>query len=267
MSFYFKMFLCFIILVFSTFSCKVTEKNLTDRIETKSAIANIDYEIFKNKLSYHGLVIKNAKIKITSDDQNIRLRANLKIKNDSAIFISLSNHLGIEVTRALFLKDSIQFIDRINRNFVKGEYSVIAGMYHIPFNYENLEQVLFNIHAQYFFTDHKRAKRVQSNQGFYLINKEGHNFSAQYKINNQQHLISEVFYQLKNYPANVLVRYTKYTKFEQGFFPENIEIQFQQTDKSIMVVEINFNQVNIENTENIFLNAPKSYQRIYPQIK
>lgn len=263
MSPYLKIFSCFIFFVFSTFSCKVTEKNLTDRDETKATISNIDHEIFNNKLSYRGLVLKNAKIEITTDDQKIRLRANLKIKNDSAIFISLSNNLGIEITRVLFSKDSIQFIDRMNRSFIQGEYAVIAGMYQIPFDYENLEQVLFNIHAQYFLTDHKMLKRMQSHLGYYNIEKEGRYFSAQYKINNQQHFISEVLYQLKNYPANVLVRYSNYAKFEKGFFPENIEVQIQQGDKTVMV-DINFNQVNLENIENIFINAPKSYQRIYP---
>lgn len=263
MSSYLKISLFLIILVFSTFSCKVTEKSLSDRAETKANIANIDHEIFNNKLSYRGLILKNAKIEINTDDQKIKLRANLKIKNDSAIFISLSNNLGIEVTRVLFTKDSIQFIDRINRNFIQGDYAVIAGMYQIPFDYENLEQVLVNIHAQYFLTDHKMSKRMQSHLGYYNIEKEGKYFSAQYKINNQQHLISEVLYQLNNYPANVLVRYSNYAKFEQGFFPEKIEVQIQQGDKTVMV-DINFNQVNAENIGNIFINAPKSYQRIYP---
>lgn len=263
MSPYLRVLACLIIIIFSTFSCKVTEKSLVDRTETKAHISHIDKEIFNNKLLYQGLVIKNAKIEITTDDQKTRLRANLKIKNDSAIFISLSNNLGIEVTRILFTKDSIQFIDRMNRNFVKGVYAVIAGMYQIPFNFENLLEVLFNVHAQYFLSDHKMSERIQSQQGFYHIEKESEYFSAQYKINNQQYIISEVLYQLKNYPANVLVRYSNYTKFEQGFFPENIEIQIQQGDKTVMV-DINYNLINFENIKNIFISAPKSYQRIYP---
>ncbi|MGM0406914.1 MAG: DUF4292 domain-containing protein [Bacteroidota bacterium] len=262
MSSCFKALFFFILIITSIYSCKVAEKNLVTKTEKSTTITDLDQEIFKNKLSYNDIVLKNAKISITTDDGTTKLRANIKIRKDSAILISLSNSLGIEAARVLFTEDSIQFIDRMNRNFVKGKYSAIAKMYHIPFNFNLLELVLVDIHAQYFLADHISSKKVRSNQGVFNIEKTHPNFTIDYKIGNNRHLIHEVLYQFVNYPGNVLIRYSNYAKFEQGFFPELVEAQIQQKANAVFV-EISFNQVSFNNTGNIVLEAPKSYKRIY----
>ncbi len=252
----------FLFLLFAFYHCKVTEKPLISKKETFSTIYEIDKKIYDNRLNAEGIVIKGAKISVLANNQTQKLRANFKIKPDSAILISLSNPLGIEVVRALLTADSIQFIDRLNRNFLAGKFSVIADMYNIPLSFSELEKSLTDVHSLYFLSQHQTTKKIRSQQGLFTIFKLTQEQAVEYKIDNHQFFIKNVYLKFPKYSRIVSIDYSNYTKFDEGFFPKDILVNINEENKNIQL-EVSYNNIRFEPVS-ISLDIPTSYQRIYP---
>lgn len=94
-------------------SCS-TNKNVSS-LRTLSA-NHIIREVERNQFEFDNLETKfNVKVK---GDNSIGLKGQLRMQNDSVIWISLSLKLGIEVARVMITEDSVKFINRTNKTYM-----------------------------------------------------------------------------------------------------------------------------------------------------
>jgi len=258
-------FLCFLLIIFLVIqtACTITKKTSDISKDTAITPQAIDKKLINNSITAKGIIITGAKIKIQSNDQTHRLRANLKVKPDSAILLSLSNPLGIEIVRALITPDSIKFIDRINRNYLQGTYAVIASMYHIPTDFTLLQDALTDVHSMYFQSMHYPQKKYKSNQGIYSFQKENNEITFHYQIDNNQFFIQQVAIDFHNFPTKISVAYSNYTKFDDVYLPLDIKATIYETADETIQVDILYTNLRFEPVE-INLSVPSTYQKIYP---
>ncbi|MGM0503751.1 MAG: DUF4292 domain-containing protein [Bacteroidota bacterium] len=252
----------YLIAVISLTGCNITKEIGRDKTVTVITPEEIDHHISQNTLLSRGIVINGARIKIKNEEQTNRIRANFKIKPDSAMLISLSNSLGIEFVRALITPDSIRFVNRINRNYIAGKYSVVASMYHIPVEYKDLQDALVGVNSMFLRSMHYPRKSYKSDSGFYMLNKTASNVTLQYKVDNAQYFIRQVNFNFNNFPTKISIDYSNYTKFDDVYIPMDISSIIYEKDQNIQV-NIDFSDIRLEPVE-ITLKVPESYQKIYP---
>lgn len=77
-----------------------------------------------------------------SADQNLSFKGNIRIKKDSIIWLSVSPGLGIELGRFLFDRDSVHFINRVNKTYVKSNYSALSEQIQSPLSFETVQNLL-----------------------------------------------------------------------------------------------------------------------------
>ena len=75
-------------------------------------------------------------------DEKRSFKANIRIKKDSAIWMSLSPALGIEVARAIFTQDSIKLVDKWNDKYYLGDYDYINSVFDADFDFTMLQDLL-----------------------------------------------------------------------------------------------------------------------------
>jgi len=252
----------YLIIVISLSGCNITKEITRDKTETVITPKEIDHQVSQNIVLSRGIVINGARIKIYSNEQTNRIRANFKIKPDSAMLISLANSLGIEFVRALITPDSIRFVNRINRNYIAGKYPVVASMYHIPVEYKDLQDALIGINSMFLRSIHYPQKSYKSEDGFYKLNKTSSDITLEYKVDNEQFFIRHVNFNFNNFPTKISIDYSKYTKFDDVYIPMDISTIIYEKDRNIHV-DIDFSDIRLEPVE-ISLKVPESYQRIYP---
>jgi hypothetical protein len=83
-----------------------------------------------------------AKLNYTNGDQKLSAVANLRIKYDSLIWISISPGLGIEVLRIKLTTDSVFLIDRIAQNYTKSSYREFNHFYGINLNFKWIQAIM-----------------------------------------------------------------------------------------------------------------------------
>lgn len=104
--------LSFVFCLLSFNSCS-TNKNASS-IRNLSA-NHIIREVERNQFEFDNLETKfNVKVK---GDNNISLKGQMRMQNDSVIWISLSLKLGIEVARVMITDDSVKFMNRTNKTY------------------------------------------------------------------------------------------------------------------------------------------------------
>lgn len=97
-----------------------------------------------NKLTFNTLSTR-ASLDINSSKTDMSLKAQIRIKKDSAIWISFSPLLGIEVVRLLLTPDSVKFLDRINKSYFCGTYTFFHDYYRVGFDYDMIESILLGV--------------------------------------------------------------------------------------------------------------------------
>ncbi|MBX7182208.1 MAG: DUF4292 domain-containing protein [Bacteroidia bacterium] len=95
----------------------------------------------KNKFNFNTLVCK-ASVDAKTPKLSTGFSATIRIRKDSAIWVSISPALGIEVMRAVLTKDSVKFVDRINKRYYIGDYNFINTMLETEIDYELIEALL-----------------------------------------------------------------------------------------------------------------------------
>ena len=104
---------CSLLIAIIFILCSCSTNKSTSSLRTLSA-NHIIREVEDNRFEFDNL---DTKFNVRLEGNNIGLKGQLKMKNDSVIWISLSLKLGIEVARVMITEDSVKLINRTNKTY------------------------------------------------------------------------------------------------------------------------------------------------------
>lgn len=127
-------------------SCKMTEKVVMRREVPHLTEAKLLKNIEQHELEYESLYAKKLEVCLERDGKKDHLRAVLKIKRDSFIWMSLTAPLGIEIARVLLTPDSIKFIDSYNKKYFFTDYRYFYDKFDIRIGFDCFQKLLTNVY-------------------------------------------------------------------------------------------------------------------------
>lgn len=83
-----------------------------------------------------------AKVEILQGTDKTEFTASLRMRKDSAIWISVSPALGLEVARVLMTKDSIRVIDRLNGDYYSKDYHFFRTYTTLPVTFDVMQGII-----------------------------------------------------------------------------------------------------------------------------
>jgi hypothetical protein len=93
----------------------------------------------KEEFSYLSI---RSKIEFESPQQSLSANANIRIRKDSAIWVSMNALLGVEAGRILITKQGIAFINRLEKTFLQSDYATLSRKFGLTLSYELLQESL-----------------------------------------------------------------------------------------------------------------------------
>jgi len=123
--------------------------------------------MFKENRLVFNTISGRAGIRYKDKDHALNLTMNFKIVKDSAIWMSFSPILGIEVSRVLLTRDSLKWIDRLNGNFYTGDYNRLSQIAGIQIDYDILQCILTATPQEEYQLEDFQGKRVGSQYQFF----------------------------------------------------------------------------------------------------
>lgn len=137
-----------VVIMIGLSSCKTTRKTIKDPIREYGA----DYlfeKLKENELKFEYFSAK-FNLDMVIDKKNTSFRGQIRMRKDSAIWISFSPALGIEMARILITTDSVKFINRLNKTFFVGDYDFVCDFVGTNVDYDILQSILLGNDLTYY---------------------------------------------------------------------------------------------------------------------
>ncbi|MEQ8546902.1 MAG: DUF4292 domain-containing protein [Cyclobacteriaceae bacterium] len=215
--------------------------------------------IVVNEADFDYLTAK-AKIDFEDGAKDISGIANIRMRKDSVLWISLSPGFGVEVVRALITTDSAFVIDKINKQYLTYSFEALSKKFDFDLNFKLLQSVILgNLIYPY-----KRERLIKSNE-VYTYNQQVDQFKFENIIGATTMKLEKLRVDDTNTQNSISVTYGDFQLVEQQILPFLIKAQFDyaKEDKSPTKVGIEFKQSEIEKKPLKFpFNVPSKYDRI-----
>ena len=257
-----------------TSSCR-TKKTITEApinnstIIVETGISSPDSLSRAMKMADAPILWFGAKVSVDSDinNQTNSFSANLRIKKDSAIWISISPALGIEVARALVTPDSLKFINRINGTYFKGDYKYLNELLQIEVNFKMIQAILLgNVYLHYSIEQYIRDRE---NTELVLSTLKKRRIRRDIDVEIPQILTQEIWFssiqnkivrmEMQDYRPvrKFTVNYLQFENVDELSMPNKLIIT-AQADKQVKI-DLEYSRMTINKELNLPFNIPENY--------
>lgn len=203
-----------------------------------------DYDWFSAKLSG----------KATLSSGAMPVTANLRIRRDSVIWLSVSALLGIEVARIYITPDSVKLMSRMNATYWMGSLEQLQERFGVPLRFSDLESLL----AGQFAPPKSMKFKSEIAAGHYLLTSKKRKGSPQLRL-----WVDKAFlpyrYDLQDDSGRVMqLEYTAFNKEDNRWTPSEITMLFQTLEHTIQG-NLKYSKVSIDKPKKLKFTIPESY--------
>lgn len=223
--------------------------NFLDR--NKLDLQEIEFEYFSGK----------ARINYKDDELDIKAKANIRIRKDSAIWISFSS-VGIQGARCLINRDSITIMNMVKKEYQVFYYDTLSKQFNFDVNYEAIQAAaLANL-----IVDRESKDDVLNEADFYILRQLRDSVSIQNYVNTRTMKIERVEMLQQASKNRAVIRYYDFQMMqEDNAFPYSSFISlFYKADGRTLntVIEFEYQKAEIEDKALKFpFTIPKKYER------
>jgi hypothetical protein len=207
------------------------------------------------------------------DKKLTEFKGQIRIKKDSIIWLSFSPALGIEMARLKITNDSVFFMNRINKTYLRGDYRFINEYLQTNIDFDILQSLIIGNDFQFYEKSKFRASI--DNQEYKLSTTERHKlkkfakqdetdakaFFQQIWLNPENFKITRVSIKEITNDKKLDAKYSKFKDNEGQLFPFNIEFVIQAEEK--ITVKVNYSRITIDEAKSFPFTIPSKYDRIY----
>ncbi len=88
-------------------------------------------------------LIAKAKVNVKREGKDFNLTFNIRVENNTKIWISVNALGGIEVARVLLSQDSVKIIDRLNKQYIAKDYIFLSELLKTNVSYALIQDMMF----------------------------------------------------------------------------------------------------------------------------
>ena len=239
---------CLLSFVFFTTSCS-SNKSMSG---LRNLSANhILREVERNQFEFNNLATKfNVKVK---GDNSIGLKGQLRMQNDSVIWVSVSLKLGIEMARVMITEDSVKFINRTEKTYLAESIDKFKSRLPSEATISFLQDVLVGNDIQ--FNDNEKFKAsIEDNS--YKLESEKNTFwvtPKTFKVKRQRPTTN-------GQQPTVIINYDNFQEINGKLLPTKIILD--TNDEFDINIEIDYTEVKVGEKLEFPFNISKKYSRI-----
>lgn len=272
----FILFLSTLCIATSILSCSSKKQISTAKLKKKTSKFIIE-STNKNQLRYNWISSKISCL-ISAKNKNTDLNVKLRMKKDSAIWLSISPALGIEMARVLITPDSVKYVNRLEKTYYMGTTKKISSLSPIPVNYFMLQNFISGTQDIQF--DKKQNENMAKfkanvdNKNYLLstINKKAHQKSIEGKKHKD---VDALFFWISpntfkfqkieeiNYTKNqkIIIEYNKYESIDNQNFPTKGKLTYE--DDSSFSLTLEYYKTELNNPQKMPFSISQKYERIH----
>ncbi len=259
-------------LSFSFYSCKSTRQAVKEPLKEQGA----DYlfsKLKENQLDFEWFSAKFS-LDMVVDKKKTSFRGQLRMRKDSAIWVSFSPALGIEMARLLITTDSVKFINRINKTYFTGDYKVVNQFLGTNVDYDVLQSILIGNDLTYY--EEGKFRATYDSKEYHLVTagrsklkKYVRNREDDERVYIQNIFLSPETFKITKMKIKEFTKesqkldafYGDFRALEDQLFPHHIMYDIT-ADKKILV-DVFYSKITLNSSQQLPFKISSKYDRIY----
>jgi hypothetical protein len=234
---------------------------------------SLSKHIKENELQYNWLYTKaDVEVNIDGEDHNLDIR--VKIKKDSAIWISIQAVGLIDIAKLLITRDSVKMVVYVKKQYFKGDFNYINQLLNADLDFDLIQAALIGNSADFDDDDNKMKPVIDRENCHYLLSTERKRKLR--RITSGQDSLKRSLQTMRLNPENFKIinndfedvttnrsfhaKYANFLASDSVFAPHNVNIEIKAEKK--IDLKINYVRIEINQPQKITLNIPKSYEPI-----
>ena len=218
----------------------------------------------------------NAKASVTTveDGNETSFTIHLRCKRDSAVWISITPLLGIEVARVLITTDSIRVLDRIHGKYQVSSFEYINRLLQMKVNFEIVQALLNGNFFAYKKSENKFNSVYLEDKYYILSSLTKHKLKRALEekdpnkpviqdcyIDNINYRITWVKVDDQKINKTLETTYTDFRATDYGMFPYHSQTKIAAEKK--FEITIDFAKIETGKEQEFPFTIPKNYERMH----
>lgn len=252
-------------LSFSSCKTKKTIFHTTSPIEAKEH-SELFADILSNAFTYSSFSSKIS-LSLSSGKRSVGSKAQLRIRHDEAIQISIQPLWGVEMFRFYMDKDTLILLDRMNKRYVKEALADIKKIYPIGFDFYTLQalftnNIFLNDHNEVLPGDYNKYQYKQSTNNYFLKAKDSvSDTEYTFTINASDKVtFTNINLQKPVKSYSMLWEYSDFAMVNDKLFPHKMNIVAGTSSRKIDA-SITINSIDLNQQIDIQKNVPANYSK------
>ena len=237
-----------ILLLFCLSAC-VGNKAL---ISTSSQSVNVILKNSQQKAAQVDWFTATLKGKADLNNNQFPISAQLRMRKDSVIWISVSALLGLEAARIMLTPDTLKVINRLNSSYFVGEVSALSKQYNIPLTFDELQNALLGAHS---FDKDNRFKLQESEQDYLLVADKD---MPSYVLRLSADYLPKTILSTLSDSAYVSLSYPSFVNVNTQWLPQGLDIEAITNNKSLSA-SFSYSKMLINIPKKTKFSIPSSY--------
>ena len=251
--------------------------NYKCRLDYKNARALSRYAR-ENEFKFDWVTAK-ANVESLVEDKEESFDIKVTIRKDSALLVTIQYLLGLQVAKVLITKDSVKFVNYIQKTYFKGDFNYINELLNADLDFDLVQAVLFGNSAE-FNDDETKLKPVTDRQNcHYLLSTE-----RKRRLRRIQAGASDIKNSLQTLTLNpdnykilrnefietstnrtFIANYSKFMQKDSVYAPYHVDIDIIAQKKAN--IKIDYVRIEKNTPQKLSLNIPAKYDPIQIQKK
>ena len=242
------------------------------RLDFKSA-KTLTKNIRENEFKFEWVNAK-ANVETLIDEKEESFDIRVKIRRDSAMLITIQYVLGLEVAKVLITRDSVKFVNYIQKNYFKGDFNYINELLNADLDFDVIQAVLFGNSAE-FHDDEARLKSMADRKNcHYLLSTVRKRKLRRIQTGTTE--MREALQSLTLHPESFkitrnefidpltnrmfIANYSNFTQKDSVYAPYHVDIDIVAQKKAS--VKIDYVRIEKNSVQKLNLNIPAKYDAI-----
>jgi hypothetical protein len=225
-------------------------------------IENVSLKRLTKKINAATPSFKNfrSRLRVTYNDGKREQQLNVALRMSSSKTIWMSATMLIPIAKLMITPTELQFYEKFQKTYFKGELDFINTQFNTDFRYEELQNILMGIPA----VDLERSRWKQvSHPSLYVLTSASNELPYQPTLffNPSDFRVTEQRFFIPG-TANVLsIKYPEYQRINNKVIPKRIELSYFN-GQQLMSIAFDLTRADFPSKITFPFSVPKGYQSI-----
>ena len=201
------------------------------------------------------------RMQIEEEDGKVTSGVTVRMHRDSVIWISVVPGFGIEAARVKITPDSVYMVNRLQRNYFAGDYTLIKDKFKVDVNFKLVQAILLGNYLPSATGEEKRIAQTPLQH----LRQEQENLLIDQFLDASTSKLRKLTIKDQKTKNSINVDYSMFEQVNEQPFAKNslIVVQQNQGEKSAgAILSIEYNKVNLDEEVLAFpFSVPSGYTR------